>query len=70
VVPIAAAFPFTVDGVLDAAEGTADISGSGTGADRRLVVEDAEPVTVEVDGERADAAVVAYREVIEIPPGW
>jgi hypothetical protein len=51
-------------------EDVVDISGSGTGAERRLVVEDAEPVTVEVDGERADATVVAYREVIETPPGW
>jgi hypothetical protein len=43
---------------------------SGTGAERRLVVEDAETVSVEADGTLADATVVAYREVIEIPAGW
>ncbi len=48
--------------------GVVDIS--GTGAERRLVVEDAEPVTVEADGALTDATVVAYREVIEIPAGW
>jgi hypothetical protein len=47
-----------------------DISGSGTGAERRLVIEDAEPVSVETDGHLSDATVVAYREVIEIPAGW
>jgi hypothetical protein len=41
-----------------------------TRAERRLVVEDAEPVTVEAGGELEDGSVVAYREVIEIPAGW
>jgi hypothetical protein len=51
-------------------EDDVDITGTGTGAERRLVVEDAEPVTVEIGGALADATVVAYREVIEIPAGW
>jgi hypothetical protein len=42
----------------------------GTGARQRLVIEDAEPVTVEVDGALTDGTVVAYREVVEIPAGW
>ncbi len=42
----------------------------GTGVQQRLVIEDAEPVTVEVDGALTDGTVVAYREVIEIPAGW
>lgn len=41
-----------------------------TGNERRLVVEDAEPVTVESEGELADGTVVAYREVIPIPQDW
>ena len=41
-----------------------------TGNDRRLVVEDAEPVTVEADGALVDGTVVAYREVIPVPAQW
>jgi hypothetical protein len=41
-----------------------------TGNERRLVVEDAEPVTVEGDGELVDGTVLAYREVIPVPAHW
>jgi hypothetical protein len=49
-------------------EGVVDLSAAA--GERRLVVEDAEPVTVEDGGALTDATVVAYREVIEIPAGW
>ena len=41
-----------------------------TGNDRRLVIEDAEPVTVESAGTLVDSTVVAYREVVPVPAGW
>ncbi len=41
-----------------------------TGNERRLVVEDAEPVTVEDGGALVDGTVVAYREVIPVPAPW
>ena len=41
-----------------------------SGADRRVVIEDAEPVTVDDDGTAASSTVVAYREVVEIPGSW
>jgi hypothetical protein len=41
-----------------------------SGAERRLVIEDAERTTVDAGGTRADATVVAYREVVAVPAGW
>ena len=41
-----------------------------TGNERRLVVEDSEPVTVESEGALVDGTAVAYREVIPIPSEW
>jgi hypothetical protein len=41
-----------------------------SGAERRLVIEDAERTTVGAGGTRADATVVAYREVVAVPAGW
>jgi hypothetical protein len=41
-----------------------------TGNERRLVIDDAEPVTVEIDGALESSTVVAYREVVPIPADW
>ena len=41
-----------------------------TGNDRRLVIEDAEPVTTESGGALVPGTVVAYREVIALPAQW
>ena len=60
----------TRSGTTAAAAHEGDVDISAAAGERRLVVEDAEPVTVEANGALTDATVVAYREVIEIPAGW
>jgi hypothetical protein len=41
-----------------------------TGNERRVVIDDAEPVTIETDGALSAGTVVAYREVVAIPSDW
>lgn len=46
------------------------VSLPATGTERRLVVEDAEPVTVDGGGAPAAATALAYREVVPVPADW
>jgi hypothetical protein len=62
--------PLARSGTTSAAVHAGLVSIPQTGNERRLVVEDSEPVTVESESELAEGAVVAYREVIPIPPDW
>jgi hypothetical protein len=41
-----------------------------TGSDRRLAIDDAEPVTIETDGALSAGTVIAYRDVVPIPSDW
>jgi hypothetical protein len=41
-----------------------------TGNERRLLIEDAEPVSIESGGALLDSTIVAYREVVDIPANW
>ena len=54
--------------------GTVVLTRSGTTDEAvhegRVVVEDAEPGTVDADGAGNEATAVAYREVIPIPAAW
>ena len=62
--------PLARSGTTSAAVHAGLVSIPQTGNERRLVVEDSERVTVESESELAEGAVVAYREVIPIPPDW
>lgn len=48
--------------------GTIDIPTSGK--ERRLLIEDAEPLTVEEQGALTSTTAVSYREVLDIPANW
>lgn len=60
----------TRSGTRAAADHSGSVGLPSTGAERRVIVEDAERVTIEASGALEDATVVAYREVIAIPADW
>jgi hypothetical protein len=57
-------------GTTQASTHSKDVSVPQTGNERRLVIDDAEPVTIDVDGTPTSSTAVAYREVIPIPADW
>ena len=60
----------TRSGTKQASTHSGVVNVSQSGNERRLVIDDAEPVTVETDGVLAPSTAVAYREVIPIPADW
>jgi hypothetical protein len=62
--------PLTRTGTTAAATHVGELDVPSTGNDRRLVIEDAEPVTTESDGVLVPGTFVAYREVIDLPAEW